>query len=52
MEGGRLLGRAEKEGQLVELVGDQSPSPEAPSTSKRGQEMNEQRRCKERSECQ
>ena len=32
----RWGGRAEKEGQLVELVGDQGPSPEAPPWSKRG----------------
>ena len=29
--------RSEREGQLVELVGDQNPSPEAPSKSKRGE---------------
>ena len=28
--------KAEKEGQLVELVGDQGQSPEAPPRSKRG----------------
>ena len=48
---GRLLGeRPGKEGQLEELVGDQSPDPEAPPRSKIGRERREQRRCQGRSD--
>ena len=45
-------GREEKERQLAELVGDQRPSPEARLRSKTEQERREQRRCRERSDCQ
>ena len=44
--------RPEKEGQLVELVGDQGPNPEAPPRSKIGQERREQRKCQRRRDCQ
>ena len=37
------------ETQLVELVGDQNPSPEVPPMSKTGQKRREQRRGQERS---
>ena len=43
--------RPEKEGWLVELVGDQNPGSEAPPRSKIGRERKEQRRCQERSDC-
>ena len=39
-----------KEGQLIELVGDQNPSPKAPPRSKRRRERTEQRRCQRRSD--
>ena len=42
----------EREGQVEELVGDQSPGPEAPPRSKKEQERREQRKCQERSNCQ
>ena len=37
-----------KEGQLVELVGDQNTSPEVPHRRKSGRKMKEQRRCRGR----
>ena len=40
----RWDGRKEKRGQLVELVGDQSPSPKAPIKSKRGRRGGDVRR--------
>ena len=46
IEGRRTFGwdeRPEKEGQLVELVGDQNQSTEAPSRSKRGRESRKQK---------
>ena len=43
--------RAENEGQLVELVGDQTPSLKHPR-SKIGQEVREQMRCQDKSDCQ
>ena len=50
-EGGRSLERKTGErGRLVELVGDQNSGPEAPPSSKKGQERREQRRCQERSD--
>ena len=51
-EGGCLLGRKTEEGQLVELVGDQNPGPQAPPMSKIERERMERRRCQERSDCQ
>ena len=44
--------RPEKEGWLVELVGDQNPGSEAPPKSKIERERKEQRRCQWRSNCQ
>ena len=44
--------RAEKRRWLVDLLGDQIPSPKAPFRSKRGRERREQRRCEERSDYQ
>ena len=44
--------RPEKEGQLIELVGDQNPGPEAPPRSKLGQERKQERKCQGRSNCQ
>ena len=44
--------RPEKEGQLEELVNDQSPNPEAPARSKIRRERSEQRRYQGRSDCQ
>ena len=44
--------RPEKEGRLVELVGDQNPGYEASPKSKIGRERKEQRRCQGRSDCQ
>ena len=44
--------RPEKEGQLVELVGNKNPGPDAPPRSKRGLERREQRRCREKSDSQ
>ena len=41
-----------KEGQLVELVGDQNSGSEAPPRSEIGLERKEQRRCQGRSDCQ
>ena len=42
----------QRERQLVELVGDQNPSPEVPPISKRERERREQRRGQERSDCE
>ena len=39
----------EREGELVELVGDQNSGPEAPCRSRKGRER-EQRKCQERSD--
>ena len=47
-KGCHMLGWKSEEQQLVELIGDQSPSPEAPSRSK----WREQRKYPERSDCQ
>ena len=44
--------RREKEGWLVELVGDQNPGSEAPPRSKIGRKRKEQSRCQGRSDCQ
>ena len=52
MEDARWGKRPEKEGHLVELVGDQNPGAKAPPGRKRGQERREQRRCQEMSDCQ
>ena len=51
---GTLVGvkKPEKEGWLLELVGDQKSGPEVPPWSKIGQERREQRRCQGRSNCQ
>ena len=50
-EWGTLLGaKNRRERQLEELVGDQSPSPEAPPRNKRWREWREKRRCQERSD--
>ena len=53
IEGRQLYvgGRPEKEGQLAESIGNQSPSFEVPERSKRGIESKEQRRFQERSDC-
>ena len=45
---GRVTFVGEKDGQLVELVGDQSPGPEEPPRSKIGREKREQRKCQGR----
>ena len=42
----------EKEEMLVELVGDQNSSHEAPPKNNRGQEKREQKRRQARSDCQ
>ena len=42
----------EREAQLEELGGNQNPSSEAVSRSKRGPERRELRRCQKRSNCQ
>ena len=47
-----LAGRAGKEGQLVELVGDQNQSPEASPRCSRGPEWRKQKRFQEKSDCQ
>ena len=44
--------KPEKEGRLVELVGDQNPGSEAPPRSNIGRERKEQRKCQGRSDCQ
>ena len=44
--------RPEKEGRLVELVGDPNPGSEAPPRSKIEQERKKQKRCQGRSDCQ
>ena len=51
IEGRRMFVGAKDQGerQLVELVGDQNPSPEVPPMSKTGRERWEQRRGQERS---
>ena len=40
----------EKEGWLIELVGDQNPGPETLPRSRKGQERREQRKCQGRSD--
>ena len=44
--------RPEREGQLVESIGDQNTSPEAPPRSKIEQKRREQTKCQGRSDCQ
>ena len=51
-EGVHWDGRAEKDVQLEESVGYQSPSAEARPRRMKGQEMREQRRYHKRSDCQ
>ena len=54
IKGRGMLMRAigQREGRIEELVGGQSPGPEAPPRSRKGQERRVQRRCQEWSNCQ
>ena len=49
---GRSMFVGPKEGRLIELVGDQYPSPETPPKSKIGRKRRNQKRCQERSDFQ